>query len=264
MTGSPIRDFIGERARAWQVGEFTFARWAAHVWGDAVQPHGHDRAHFMLVIGGRYRSAVGCNADDALPLMIYNPPGTWHCDRFEEPGRFFSIELASVKVGDSREFALPSQPVRVAGPNALALVQRIRREAAGHRDSPEQIEALTIELLGEISPDGTHERRPPPWLTLVAEALRDVPVKGSIASLSRLAGVHPVHLTRTFRAFYGCTPAEYALRLRLAHAARLLGETRRALADVAIDAGFADQSHFTTRFRAVYGLPPGEYRRRLG
>jgi len=34
----------------------------------------------------------------------------------------------------------------------------------------------------------------------------------------------------------------------------------RALADVALATGFADQAHFTRVFRAGVGLSPGQYR----
>jgi transcriptional regulator GlxA family with amidase domain len=36
-----------------------------------------------------------------------------------------------------------------------------------------------------------------------------------------------------------------------------------ALAIVASEAGFADQSHFTKAFTRAHGVPPSEYRRRL-
>ena len=35
---------------------------------------------------------------------------------------------------------------------------------------------------------------------------------------------------------------------------------RRPLAEVAGDAGFADQAHFTRAFKAAFGLTPGRYR----
>jgi AraC family transcriptional regulator len=260
MLPDKLPAFIGEQNKTWRVGGFTFGSWAADRWGDAVMPHGHHRGHFMLVLGGRYSSSLCNNSPDGLPLMIFNPRGTWHRDRFEEPGRFFSIELDLDACCEANDF-LPVKPTRIIAGQALALTHRIRREVAGNREAP-KVEALTSELIAEFTRP-RRERRPPRWLKTITEALRDAAVTPSVAALSRLAGVHPAHLTRTFRVFHGCTPAEYAVRLRLSQAALLVGNTRRPLAEIALDAGFADQSHFTTRFRAVYGLPPGEYRRRL-
>ena len=36
--------------------------------------------------------------------------------------------------------------------------------------------------------------------------------------------------------------------------------TKRALVDVACEAGFADQAHFTRVFRSAFGLTPARYR----
>ena len=75
------------------------------------------------------------------------------------------------------------------------------------------------------------------------------------------ADVHPVHLARAFRSTYGASPGEYLRQLRVDWAADQLRETSRSLAEIALEAGFSDQSHFTRVFRATYGLPPGAWRR---
>jgi AraC-like DNA-binding protein len=43
-----------------------------------------------------------------------------------------------------------------------------------------------------------------------------------------------------------------------------LGETDEPIAQIALDAGFADQSHLTRAFKQHTGLTPAEYRRALG
>lgn len=263
MAAASLSAFIGNRNEIWRVGPFTYGCWAADRWGDRVRPHGHQLGHFMFVLGGRYSSSLTDREPDGLPIMIYNPPGTWHGDRFEEPGRFFSIEVGPYACEGGSEFSLPRRPVRIAPGRALTISHRLRRQFAGRRDMPLHAEALTIELIDELVLRPGRERHVPPWLARVVAILHEEPETPSVLALSRIADVHPVHLTRTFRRFHGCTPAEYAVRVRLARAASLLSRTRRPLVEIAIDAGFADQSHFTTRFRAVYGLPPGEFRRRV-
>jgi AraC family transcriptional regulator len=47
--------------------------------------------------------------------------------------------------------------------------------------------------------------------------------------------------------------------LRLEWAAARLSE-ERSLAQIALEAGFADQSHFTRAFRRHFGVTPGRYR----
>jgi AraC family transcriptional regulator len=78
------------------------------------------------------------------------------------------------------------------------------------------------------------------------------------------AGVHPVHLARVFRARHGISPGEYLRRRRLDWAAHRLAESAVPIADIALEAGFADQSHLTRSFHRWMGLTPLQYRRCRG
>lgn len=55
--------------------------------------------------------------------------------------------------------------------------------------------------------------------------------------------------------------ATFRRKLRLDWAEEQLGRTDKPLADLSLEAGFADQSHFTRQFRARTGFTPGSYRR---
>jgi AraC-like DNA-binding protein len=47
------------------------------------------------------------------------------------------------------------------------------------------------------------------------------------------------------------------------HAARELAETAEPLSEIALRAGFYDQSHFTNVFRRTLGVTPSAYRAAL-
>jgi AraC-like DNA-binding protein len=76
--------------------------------------------------------------------------------------------------------------------------------------------------------------------------------------LESITGLSRYDLARQFRAMLGTSPHRYLLMRRLDLARRRLREGR--LADVACDAGFADQAHFTRTFKAAFGLTPARYR----
>ncbi|MFI5764235.1 helix-turn-helix domain-containing protein [Streptomyces sp. NPDC051563] len=82
-------------------------------------------------------------------------------------------------------------------------------------------------------------------------------------SLEEAAGLlqaHPAHLVRTFSGAFGIAPHQYLVSRRVALARRLLLDGRPA-AEVAVAAGFYDQSHFTRHFKRVVGTTPGRYAR---
>ena len=81
-------------------------------------------------------------------------------------------------------------------------------------------------------------------------------------ALARLASMSKYHFLRCFRRTLGLTPHQWLLQQRLRRAAQTLREQRgRAIASVALDAGFGDLSTFNALFRGVFGSTPGDWRR---
>jgi AraC family transcriptional regulator len=123
-------------------------------------------------------------------------------------------------------------------------------------------EDLGVELIAQIlrrlqGRDGA----PPPWLARIRDRIQDAPLPVSVATLAAEVGVHRVHLARAFREHFGRSVTAHMQRIRLRHARRLLADPDRSLADVAMSAGFADQSHMTRAIRAALGTTPGRIRR---
>jgi AraC family transcriptional regulator len=83
-----------------------------------------------------------------------------------------------------------------------------------------------------------------------------------MSEIAAQARVHPVYLARVFRQVYGVTPGEYVRRLRLEWAKERILNSAEPLSDLALQAGFADQSHLSRAFRARYGVPPAHLRKK--
>ena len=77
--------------------------------------------------------------------------------------------------------------------------------------------------------------------------------------LEAVTGLTRYDLARQFRTLLGTSPYRYLLMRRL-ELARERMRAGRPLAEVALDAGFADQPHFTRAFRSAFGLTPARYR----
>lgn len=79
-----------------------------------------------------------------------------------------------------------------------------------------------------------------------------------VASECRLT---PSHFARMFRKSTGIAPHDYLSNLRIEEAKRLMLDTALPLADIALIAGFNDQSHFTRAFSRRLQTSPGAWRR---
>lgn len=84
----------------------------------------------------------------------------------------------------------------------------------------------------------------------------------SLAQLAKLTKLSVTHFRRLFCETFKESPAKYALRLRLNRAREVLETTDTTIANIALDAGFYDQSHFVKAFHRVYKISPTEYRNR--
>ena len=101
----------------------------------------------------------------------------------------------------------------------------------------------------------------PQGFATVLERIRDgysAPL--SNRELARVCGLSVRAFERKFRQSFHVTPQSYLRKLRVRMACRALVFTEKALADVAVESGFADQSHFNHEFRRQMGRAPREYR----
>jgi AraC-like DNA-binding protein len=82
----------------------------------------------------------------------------------------------------------------------------------------------------------------------------------SVEELASHLGISPSYFARSFRSSVGLAPHAYVMHRRLLRAQELLASTELPLIDIALAAGFADQSHFSRRFHEITGVPPRTFR----
>jgi AraC-like DNA-binding protein len=82
----------------------------------------------------------------------------------------------------------------------------------------------------------------------------------SVEALARLANLSVCYFVRAFKQSVGVTPHDYLIRRRVERTMELLSGTDMTLSEIALAAGFADQSHCARRFRQHVGMSPGDYR----
>lgn len=246
-------------------------RLGEHAGGSELPRHQHHGPTICYVLRGGFTEYSGGEAAECqagtLKLM---PAGEPHWNRFGsaatrglrievERGRF--VEVPAIhRVLDERR--------HLTGGRGAELARRMIGElTAADTAGPIAAEGLALELLVELARGGAprRETRPAPWLVAVEERIRERYRTGvSVGEIARELGVNPATLARAYRRRFGCTVGERIRRLRVEHAARELAETDEPLTEIALRAGFYDQSHFTNVFRRTLGVTPAAYRAGLG
>lgn len=96
-------------------------------------------------------------------------------------------------------------------------------------------------------------------LLLVKELLDDLPQADvSLEDLSKLAGLSPYYLARSFQRQFGLPPHAYQIQARLRMAKQLLRQGMK-ISQVAQETGFHDQSHFHRHFKRTLGVTPKQF-----
>lgn len=82
----------------------------------------------------------------------------------------------------------------------------------------------------------------------------------SVEVLAKVANLSVCYFVRAFKQSVGVTPHDYLIRQRVERTMKLLLGTDMPLSEIAIAAGFADQSDCARRFRQHVGMSPRDYR----
>jgi AraC-like DNA-binding protein len=80
----------------------------------------------------------------------------------------------------------------------------------------------------------------------------------SLQELAQIAGLSRYHFLRVFKRATGMSPYAYHIQKRIERAKRLL-IAGLPISEVALEAGFVDQSHFSHKFKQIVGATPGQY-----
>jgi AraC family transcriptional regulator len=233
-----------------------------------VPAHVHDQALFCLVLDG---GLVERNEKEArfynAGSLFFHPAGHSHSHRFgRSPTRCFSILVADGWANRASAHGIPAprRPMDLRGTSGSWWARLIHRELARHDEASDLVvEGLLLALLGEAARIGLPAipRAVPRWLGRARDLLDGSGrARVQLGQIAGEVGVHPVHLSRTFRRHFGVTMTEYLRRRRLDQARSQLVNSDRPIAEIALAAGFADQSHFSRALKQVAGVTPGQYR----
>jgi AraC family transcriptional regulator len=158
------------------------------------------------------------------------------------------------------DFEFFDRPALIKSGSTIPLLTKLHREMFSTDKASELIlTGLVYEIVGELARRDSlaPTSGKPPWLRRARDLLRDrMHENVTVNEIAEAVGVHPSHLTRMFRVHLSASPGEYLRRVRIEWATRevILGDL--PLKEIALKAGYSDQSHFSREFRRVHGESP--------
>lgn len=228
---------------------------------EAVEP---ERPYLALVLDGNMvKSFRAKTMEFGRGSAFTMPAGLWHGARFGPAGSTIVIIRPNSDSTPLVDAFRRLVELRGRGFNWLAwrLAAELRAADAA---APMAAEGFALEILAATAREAAIDRRvgrAPTWLASAEEFLRArVGDSVGLSELAAAVGVNAAHLARVFRARYGISVGEYGRRLRLDWAAAEVARDERPIAEIAMEAGFADQSHFTRLFRRHVGTTPARFR----
>ncbi len=222
-----------------------------------VRGHDHDSPHFCAVISGAFveSNSRGTNTLQALDVRL-SPPAKRDL-QFSTLGASCLIAELDAECGEI------SNAVYATAPSWASAVLRDLDTAKTHDSARWSLDAdLAVgDIVGWLS-SSRRKSVPPRWLLRVRDIVREC---GTVDTrqLAAEAGVHRVHLSRSFREHFGMPLSAYVQRVRVLRAVHLLRAPEMSLAQVADRAGYFDQAHFSRSVARFFGRPPSALRTML-
>ncbi|MGZ8407014.1 MAG: helix-turn-helix domain-containing protein [Caulobacteraceae bacterium] len=226
-----------------------------------AEAHEHSQPNFVLpLVGGFYSEAWGYQGEHSGKEWIFTPAGQAHRDSMARiGGRFIAISLSENLIAGTGA-DLPDYATAIRSAEARTISQELIGSLFAPAWEALDFQHFILELLEAARPAGCGAVGAPCVIRAVERLNGCNPAEPvSIFELAAECGAHPVYFSRAFRKATGCSPSRYVVRRRVAWAAGQIRGGRQDLAQLALEAGFYDQSHFTRAFKMIFGETPGRY-----
>jgi len=233
---------------------------------DYVDWHYHENIYFTFILTGKViegnkKGKVNLSAGSLLfhnvqePHYNIKPRGETRGMHLELQHRWISELYPNIEAKEgSFELLCPK--------TKILFYQLLRESKIADDLTTLGVQNLVIEAINPLFSGSRESAFRPSWVNNVDDLLQDnYFCPPNLKEIAAVAGVHPVHLSRSFTKYFGCTIAEYIRLLKVERAFAMLSVKGNSLSTIAHSCGFADQSHMTRCFKSFSGNTPLFFRR---
>lgn len=269
----PTETAAGDWTRFWVAEDVGVELLHAHFTRHRFVAHTHEDYTLGIILEGAlgfdHERSPGVAGAGCLSLV--NPgelhtgfaaaEGGWRYRNFFLPAPLMRRLAAEIGHGDREPFFPRTVIDDPDLARALGSLHRLLEDSA---DSLERESAIVATLTQLIVRHATARApaalgREPQTVRRLVEMIEDrYADKLSLEQMAAETGLSRFQLLRLFRREVGMTPHAYLLQVRVERAKHRLA-AGDAIADVAVDCGFFDQSHLTQRFKRITGVTPGAF-----
>ena len=225
--------------------------------------HTHELPFLCLLLDGRYEEEAAGESVRYEPLtLVYHPARLAHSDSVFPDSRMFTVEFSATWHDTLAKFAPANRSLYThTGAEPLWIMLRLYEAMRARTLNDLSVQSLAYDLIGSFEHMESPSDAAAPWMRKLHSLLDQRYARDfDIVALAREVGVHPVHLSRTFRKLHKVTIGDYVHRRRVQQACRMLRNSGAPIAAIAEDLGYVDQSHFSRVFRSITGKTPARYR----
>lgn len=271
MTGphTGARVTFGAMRRQVEAGDFLLTE-SDYAPGLRTQAHAHAVTSLVFGLRGRLEQTHGSRSGELEPrTLLVLPREVVHADLVGAEGcSCLFVTLSPAKLETIHRYTPVLESVRFASGGRIPTIASALFHESWTDDSVRglAVEGLVYDLLASLARDpGPRAERTAPWLKSLRDRLEaDFALPLALTDLAREAGVHPAYLARAFARTYGTSLSVFIRTRRIEWSKDRLRSSQDPVAEIALAAGFFDQSHFTRSFKRVVGTTPARFRRSHG
>lgn len=239
----------------------------------SYKKHAHEEYSIGIVDQGKSRFWYEGKVDEVhSKTMVFLPPDLVHScnpvNRNQWEYKMLYVRREWVQgLMESRESNILNNPIvkNVSKCGNIKTVSRILENVKAKINPLEKeasiLAVFELALSGEKKVCPVNVKSEQPKLKITKEYLQNYfTQKVTLDQLEQVSGVNKFHIIRLFKEQFKIPPHAFQTMLRINYAKKELGKNRQT-AEIALDAGFYDQSHFIKVFKSYTGVTPDRYQK---